>query len=397
MRALRTGSVCCLAAGVALLWSGWAAAGVARSGWFVQPSPSAKRRSNSSLLGVSCASVNVCIAVGQSWSNASNKSGTLAERWDGRRWTIQHSLNPTQPEDSELLAVSCTSAGSCIAVGESFNSLNRTTAVTLAERWNGRKWTIQRTPNPRQPENGELHGISCASARACIAVGDSFNQDHEATLAERWNGRRWTIQPTPNLSDSMFSELRGVSCPSVTVCTAVGFSDAVGTLAERWNGGSWRIQPVPDVPYSSGSGGSSVSGLAAVSCRSVRVCTAAGGRESDDSSSDPSGQNLWTLAERWDGRKWTIQHTPSPSGVDELFALSCASASTCTAVGSSAGGTLAERWNGTKWTIQRTPSPTNGGELNGVWCASASKCTAVGDHFNTALNYRTWAERWNHR
>jgi hypothetical protein len=40
------------------------------------------------------------------------------------------------------------------------------------------------------------------------------------TLAEHWDGKRWTIQPTPSLSGN--ATLLGVSCTSATACTAVG-------------------------------------------------------------------------------------------------------------------------------------------------------------------------------
>jgi hypothetical protein len=55
------------------------------------------------------------------------------------------------------------------------------------------------------------------------------------------------------------------------------------------------------------------------------------------------------LAETWDGSTWTIQSTPVSSG--GLSAVSCTSATVCTAVGkyeTSSGSqvTLAERYSG---------------------------------------------------
>jgi len=81
--------------------------------------------------------------------------------------------------------VSCTSATACTAAG--FYS-NATTPVTLAERWNGTKWSIQTTPNPVGGSNSTLDGVSCASASTCTAVGGYNNGTTGATLAERWNG-----------------------------------------------------------------------------------------------------------------------------------------------------------------------------------------------------------------
>jgi hypothetical protein len=94
-----------------------------------------------------------------------------------------------------------------------------------------------------------------------------------------------------------------------------------------------------------------------------------------------------TLAEHWDGTTWTIQ--PTPNGEVSLSAVSCTSATACSAVGdyvsTIAPGTtgeltLAEAWDGTTWTIQPTPNSTGRANsfLNGVSCTSTTKCTAVG-------------------
>jgi hypothetical protein len=70
----------------------------------------------------------------------------------------------------------------------------------LAERWNGTTWTIQPTPNPQGGQVEGLFGVSCRSNSAYTAVGNNFFQPstgNPKSLAERWNGSAWTIQPTP--------------------------------------------------------------------------------------------------------------------------------------------------------------------------------------------------------
>src|SRR6185437_14700028 len=142
---------------------------------------------------------------------------------------------------------------------------------TLAERWNGRKWLVQLTPNPSGTKGIELVGVSCSSATACTAVG-SYGPDHsKKTLAEHWNGTKWTIQATPNpVTGNDGSVLAGLSCSSATSCTAVGENDLTDsksdTLAEHWNGTKWAIQPTPKHP------GGNESGLTGVSCRSATDC-----------------------------------------------------------------------------------------------------------------------------
>ncbi|MGI8682705.1 MAG: hypothetical protein ACR2JO_11380 [Mycobacteriales bacterium] len=178
-------------------------------------------------------------------------TATLAERWNGTSWTVQSTPNPIGGENVNLTGVSCASTTVCTAVGQYFGPHGRD--LTLAERWNGGRWTIQPTPRPagtRGIELIELSGVSCPSTTACAAVGSYYDSgsDRVVTLAERWNGNGWTIESTPNPTGADVSELNGVSCasstpngwpwPSSAACTAVGSyarysSGDYGPLAER--------------------------------------------------------------------------------------------------------------------------------------------------------------------
>ena len=251
--------------------------------------------------------------------------------------------------ETDLDAISCTSPNACTAVGES-GPVNA--AVLLAERWNGTKWTIQPTPpSPPGSTTVALDGVSCTSHTACTAVGNS----ESALLAERWNGTKCTIQPTPKPVGATSSSLKGVSCTSPTSCTADGISflpsGFESPLAERWNGTKWTIQPTPNPS------GSTQTDLVAISCTSPNACSAVG------NTSHGYGAGPAPLAERWNGTKWTIQSTPNPSGstLTLLLGVSCTLRNACAAVGHSYNGTitsLAERWNGTKWRIQTLTTTT---------------------------------------
>jgi hypothetical protein len=171
-----------------------------------------------------------------------------------------------------------------------------------------------------------------------------------------------------------------VSCPSRESCTAVGYSDkTVGggrdTLAEHWGGTGWSIQPSPNPTAGKTS-------LRAVSCLSATSCTAVGvvrGRA--------------PLAEHWDGTSWTIQPVPFPAGspVALPYAVSCASPTSCTAVGFYYVGPshkprkgddlpLVEHWDGSSWAVQDIPLPggAHEGYLTGVACPMPASCVAVG-------------------
>lgn len=100
-------------------------------------------------------------------------------------WSIEHTLNPTDGSGSELLGVSCVSARACTAVGSSFTVIGA--GATLAERWNGTQWSIEHTPNTDGASG--LDSVSCVSARACTAVGAyTFLGYANGTPAERSRG-----------------------------------------------------------------------------------------------------------------------------------------------------------------------------------------------------------------
>jgi hypothetical protein len=286
--------------------------------------------------------------------------GTLAEDWNGTSWSIKPTPNLTGGY-SWLTGVSCTSATACTAVGYSYSTAGE---MALVERWNGTTWSIQTTPNLTGSISTSLNGVSCTSITACTAVGTTYNGTVVMMLVERWNGTSWSIQSTPSPPGATRSELYGVSCTSSTACTAVGYFENsaknIVELVERWNGTTWSIQSTPAVPESS---------LSGVSCTSTTACTAVG--------TEGSG----TLAEGWNGTSWSLQSTPTGTSATSatLNGVSCTSANLCTAVWSSIG-TLAERWNGTSWSIQPTPNPTGAtySSLNAVSCTSTNACTAVG-------------------
>jgi hypothetical protein len=363
--------------------------------WTIQHSPSPRGAKASALYGVSCTSASVCTAAGYYFTSGGTEL-MLAERWNGTAWTIQPTPSPRGAKASTLYGVSCTSASVCTAAG-SYNTSGGT-VMTLAERWNGAAWAIQPTPNPGSATGSALYGVSCTSAWACTAAGYHNTRTGQVTLAERWNGTAWAIQPTPNPRGATSSSLTAVSCTSATACTATGYHDTSNgpaTRAERWNGTAWAIQPTPSPPGATGSE------LQEVSCTSASACTAAG--YYDTGTGPDTGTAPATLAERWNGTAWAIQPTPSPPGATDsvLYGVSCTTASACTATGASftSGGigvTLTERWHGTAWAIQPTPSPRGASDstLVGVSCTSASACTATG-FYDTSTGHATLAERWN--
>ena len=190
----------------------------------------------------------------------------------------------------------------------------------------------------------------------------------------------WRVQAVPKPPNSMEVRLFSVSCPSRGSCTAVGFSihkpisTGGDTLAAQAEHWDGTSWTVQPTPTLRRQ-----ATLQAVSCLSATDCTAVG-----------TGGGRAPLAEHWDGTSWTIQPVPFPAGSSNAqpSAVSCASPTSCTAVGvygepspSHEDLPVAEHWDGTSWTVQQIPVPAGafGADLTGVSC-TAGTCTAVGNY-----------------
>jgi hypothetical protein len=342
----------------------------------VLPTPN-PRGSTASLLGaVSCPLAKSCTAVGE-YFNAGGTELTLAEHWNGSKWSIQSTRNPAGAADSLLRGVSCISARACVAVGNEVTSAGA--ILPLAERWNGRSWKLI----PPAP-GGPLAAVSCSSASACTAVGGAGSP-----LAERWNGSTWTIQPIAPLSGATSTALNGVSCPSATACVAVGHWVNGGhtfALAERWNGSAWFFELPPNQS-------SSFNDLSAVSCPALTACSAVG------TFADPITGLTKTLGEFSPGiANWTLANTPSPGQTHSfLYSVSCATTTSCTAIGDfddikGIETTLGAFGAGTSLSFGATPTiPSENTFARGISCPSVTECILVGFDRNSKGTLVTFA------
>lgn len=285
--------------------------------WFRQQTPDPAGGAGS-LESVSCSSRTACVAVGS--CDCSPAPQPLAERWDGREWSIQR-IHYRVGAGTWLYAVSCSSASACTAVGST--GQKEGPSAVLVQRWDGRSWSAQSAPTPAGATGIFLVGVSCVTSTSCTAVGRSaYGPLGQVTrpLVERWDGRRWAIDRVPRSANSSSSQLESVSCTSSTGCTAVG-NGPRGPLVERLNGNRWSIQPSPGGPPAQ---------LSAVSCASATICMTVGAWAPGEM--EPVPPPIEMLAERWNGRHWSLQHITTPEG-GLLNSVACPSTRTCVAVG----------------------------------------------------------------
>jgi hypothetical protein len=335
------------------------------------------------LSGVACASTKSCVAVGGRSPTSSGPGGTLTEKWNGTKWSVVKSPDPSGSTGATLNGVVCTSAKSCLAVGDYFTSSRAT--LPTAESWNGTKWSVVKVPVPSGATGAYLASVSCASAKNCQAVGASgaSGELDQNTLAESWNGTKWSIVPSPSPVPGKPNALSGVACPATTECWAVGLyfpvSEGAG-LTEKWNGSKWSAVTTP-----ASKGGQ----LIGDGCFSTADCLSVG-----------IGDNLFAIGQHWTGSKWVTATPVKPSGAasSQLNAVSCPGSSTCQSVGTNSDTTtLAEGWNGTKWAIESTTSISGASfaDLAGIACTAASNCWAVGVSETSTGAATPLIEHWN--
>jgi hypothetical protein len=360
-------------------------------GWSLMPTPN-QQGSGGGLNAVSCAAADSCVAVGS--VDVGFSVIPAAESWNGKSWSLQHGGVPAHGLNASLAAVSCSSARACIAVG-SYQTprqarLRSGNTTRLAEFWDGRTWSVV-----LKSGGGALDSVSCPSATSCVAVGytNANSADTVASsVAEQWKGHRWAVQRLPHFGGPRLQALNAVACASAAACIAVGQAESFTTgrpIAARWNGRRWIGTDIPNLPHASQSFVQPVS----LSCSSSKACMAIGSTYPYSTSAVPEPSS--PLAWRWNGRKWTFVSVPSTLAFDSFTAaISCPVVNRCLAVdwkiqyGQTVGQEQLAAWNGQSWTVSTS---TTNSRQTAISCTSRSQCTTVG----VTAQGRTLAERCN--
>ncbi len=184
---------------------------------------------------VSCSGPANCLAVGV--AEPAGVAKLLTEVWNGSEWRVA-----TPPGYSNGIGfVACTSDRFCLGVGSNTTSSGH--PAPAAAMWKGTRWLTLHPVTPSGRGGLGLDGLSCTSATHCIVVGNAGGP----VVAEEWNGTTWhTIGAKSAIGDEPASNLFGVSCPTARWCMAVGdyftaSSPDTYPLAEVWDGTAWRL------------------------------------------------------------------------------------------------------------------------------------------------------------
>jgi hypothetical protein len=224
--------------------------------------------------GVACASSSDCWAVGLYGTSVNNVNtfSTLALHWNGSIWSQVSTPNPAGTATGDvnsLIGAECDAVTDCWAVGSHTNSAGAN--LTLALHWDGSTWSQVSTPSPggtASNDSSALGRVTFVKSPDCWAVGADGNTTTNPStttalnLAEHWNGSTWSQVSIPNPSGTAtnsYQQIADLSCAGSNNCWAVGsYNGSNGTplnMAMNWNGKTWSQVSVPN-PGGTGSGAS---------------------------------------------------------------------------------------------------------------------------------------------
>ena len=325
---------------------------------------------------------------------SNEQDGTfLSSQRDNGTWGAPQFLaaSPTVPSPTGISAVTCTSAGNCVAVGTYTTATQASQVFVMVEQ--GGTW------NPATPLPGlaaldvsgfpGVNDLTCVSAGNCVVVGeysDSSSASYPFVAEEA--GGTWN----PAIEVPGFQRLAPaggqastVSCPSAGNCAVGGYytagsgsSAAAQAFVETEASGKW--QDAEQVPGTTAPAGGEAA-ISQVSCPSAGNCVALG---SSDNSAGSGYSFLLTLATG----KWSVP--VKVTSALSLSGISCPATGDCVAVG--AEGTPAKQVAASLTEVQGTwgkpselPGATGlpeatGSEATAISCASAGNCTLVGGY-----------------
>ncbi len=188
--------------------------------------------------GVSCLRPRFCLAVG-----ATKLEHSLGERWNGTSWLRTETPDWNAEVVEPLRGVSCSFANVCIAVGTTYSQASQSPVIDV---YRDHAWS--RLTVPAATTGGTLRGISCVAtprhASWCLAVGSIGSGATRRPLAVAIAGTAVTaLAPLPGAGTS----LAGVNCVAVEHCIAIGVKVSRSGLgipfAERLWPTGWKLVP----------------------------------------------------------------------------------------------------------------------------------------------------------
>jgi hypothetical protein len=298
--------------------------------------------------GIACHSAGNCVAVGDyQYGRSGSLQAFIAIESRGewaRAFNPRLPANAASPSSDQLQAITCTSNGSCDAVGTYQDSAGNAQTMVVAKPpsgpW-GQATEIASPPNAAANPDALMTGIACTAPGACVAVGNySLSASRFAAMGAvevrgTWHRATQIALPRGAIPGT-FTAVTSISCPTPTQCLGVGQYPVSATQSRAMavtesKGRFGRAIPITAVPPGSSLLPSTY--LLDVSCRPSGLCLAVGGAR--NSAGHSVAMYMTRSAGRWRAAFLTAPRdaTSGQRQQSVLYSVSCSGRSYCGAVG----------------------------------------------------------------
>jgi hypothetical protein len=342
------------------------------------------------LSSISCTSTGNCTAVGEANGNGIYEAIAAGEA-DGIWQTPTVVLTPFEDTQySSLASVSCTSSGTCTAVG-TYQASASTPDVPFSAVQTSGSWAtgvgIQLPGDATTDTSAIGESVSCTSAGDCVAVGyyNSEAEDFVATSSGGTFAQASSVTQPSGATDATFGD---VWCSDTSDCVAVGSYDTSGGvthgMAATESGGTWGTAASTDDDTTS-------TQLDDVSCSDTSDCTAFGVIE------EGTGNEAAEFTES--GGTWASA-VIGPTDVWEMGIAAACPTSTCQLGFNRTFGSYqaasADTFSGPSFgSAAQLAMPANlhlsvTGLLLSTSCPSSSTCDVLGAYVNQTNQYQAY-------
>jgi hypothetical protein len=172
-------------------------------------------------------------------SDARNEFGGLT-------WSAPYSADPSwdEYEPTAITSISCPSASLCLGTDKLGNIIESTNPVQQAEQ--DEQWTVLNSIDAGAGSLNDspgVRGISCPSVTLCVAVDGSGNILYTETPTAVHQGG-WTVVPSLNPAGG----ITGISCPTTTECVITDQGGAIQYGTAPFNSRTVIAPVVPPPP-----------------------------------------------------------------------------------------------------------------------------------------------------
>jgi hypothetical protein len=299
---------------------------------------------------LACPASNLCVAV----DRAGRALWSTDPAGGARAWRAA----PIDP-GSELTSIACPSVGLCVAVDSAGNALTSTDPTGGSAAWSAARIDTSTTASNSDTAGPILlRGVSCPSSSLCVAVdadGNALTSTEPTGGAAAWTTVRADANRSFDCSGAGLvcqPPLIAVACPSIAQCAAVDFSGNVLTTQTPTGAGPWASASI---------NGGRLGSLWGISCPSTSFCATVDGDANHVITFNPAAPVAPT----------------SRALPDALYGVWCQSASLCLASAQTPGGLSGLLGSYDPGAPRATWSLSSPGAITGLSCGSPAVCVAV--------------------